>query len=190
MRTGLPLSASAAIPVMLMAAVLVAGPANAMPGPADRTTAGTTLYRWVDSEGRVTYQDRPPPESAVEVEQREIDADRNVVPAPDLGSAGSMPPEPAPSATAVPRPETPPEPAPEAISEPALSPIERAILIEQWRQQLEEEPTPDTGAPAAPGGSPSPAAPSAPGAEGAPPLQPSPGAPTAPGAQLPVPDPQ
>jgi glutaredoxin len=34
----------------------------------------TQLYRWVDEDGNITYQDRPPPDSASSVDKREFDA--------------------------------------------------------------------------------------------------------------------
>jgi glutaredoxin len=33
----------------------------------------TQLYRWVDEDGNITYQDRPPPDSASNVDKREFD---------------------------------------------------------------------------------------------------------------------
>lgn len=37
------------------------------------------LYRWVDKQGKVTYQDHPPPKDAGKVEEKEL-GDANIVP--------------------------------------------------------------------------------------------------------------
>lgn len=48
------------------------------------------LYKWVDETGKVTYQDRPPPNSAAGVEEKNIDPDQNtlkfVIPQPQESS--------------------------------------------------------------------------------------------------------
>lgn len=36
------------------------------------TAGAATLYKWVDKDGKVTYQDQPPPAGASRVEEREI----------------------------------------------------------------------------------------------------------------------
>lgn len=38
----------------------------------------TKLYKWVDEQGNVTYQDRPPPANASEVEEKHIDPNEGV----------------------------------------------------------------------------------------------------------------
>jgi hypothetical protein len=41
---------------------------------------GEKLYRWVDKNGKVTYQDHPPPKEASRIEEKEL-GEPNVVPA-------------------------------------------------------------------------------------------------------------
>jgi len=36
------------------------------------TAGAATLYKWIDKDGKVTYQDQPPPPGAGRVEEREI----------------------------------------------------------------------------------------------------------------------
>lgn len=37
------------------------------------------LYKWVDRDGRVTYQDRPPPAESGRIEEKDIDPNKNVI---------------------------------------------------------------------------------------------------------------
>jgi hypothetical protein len=37
------------------------------------------LYKWVDKDGKVTYQETPPPAGAAKVEEKNIDPDMNVI---------------------------------------------------------------------------------------------------------------
>ena len=37
------------------------------------------LYKWVDKNGRVTYQETPPPSGSGKVEEKNIDPDQNVI---------------------------------------------------------------------------------------------------------------
>lgn len=41
--------------------------------------AATKLYKWVDKNGKVTYQETPPPSGAGKVEEKNIDPDQNVI---------------------------------------------------------------------------------------------------------------
>ncbi len=41
-------------------------------------THAVKLYKWVDERGNVTYQDRPPPANASEVEEKDIDPNAGV----------------------------------------------------------------------------------------------------------------
>jgi hypothetical protein len=54
-----------------------------LPGAA----SAVKLYKWVDKDGNVTYQESPPPADAGKVEEKNIDPDANVIqadhPAPD-----------------------------------------------------------------------------------------------------------
>ncbi|MFQ6023344.1 MAG: DUF4124 domain-containing protein [Acidiferrobacterales bacterium] len=59
---------------------------------------GVKLYKWVDEEGNVTYQDTPPPpHSAARVEEKHIDLDKNVtefvLPEPSPSSNNQVPAE-------------------------------------------------------------------------------------------------
>jgi hypothetical protein len=54
------------------------------------------LYKWVDDNGRVTYQDRPPPSGAAEIEEKEINPDQNTVDS-YVPPASSIPGSPAPT---------------------------------------------------------------------------------------------
>ena len=49
------------------------------------------LYKWVDKDGKVTYQEFPPPASATKVEEKDINPDANIIqadrPAPDASSS-------------------------------------------------------------------------------------------------------
>ncbi len=38
------------------------------------------LYKWVDEDGTVHYQDRPPPKGTARVEEKELDPNANVIP--------------------------------------------------------------------------------------------------------------
>jgi len=41
-------------------------------------THAVKLYKWVDEQGNVTYQDQPPPANATEVEEKNIDPNEGV----------------------------------------------------------------------------------------------------------------
>lgn len=51
------------------------------------------LYKWVDDEGRVTYQDRPPPSGAANIEEKNIDPSQNTADryVPPPSSAPALP---------------------------------------------------------------------------------------------------
>ena len=57
------------------------------------TAAATKLYKWIDKDGKVTYQETPPPSGSGKVEEKNIDPDQNVIkadhppPTPTLSSA-------------------------------------------------------------------------------------------------------
>jgi glutaredoxin len=44
------------------------------------SSLATTLYKWVDADGKISYQDRPPPKNAKILEEREINVPEIVVP--------------------------------------------------------------------------------------------------------------
>lgn len=41
-------------------------------------THAVKMYKWVDEQGNVTYQDRPPPANASKVEEKHIDSNQGV----------------------------------------------------------------------------------------------------------------
>ncbi len=49
------------------------------------TAAHATLYRWVDKDGNVSYQDQPPPADATQVQEKSLD--RVAPPADDSASS-------------------------------------------------------------------------------------------------------
>ena len=107
--------------------------------------AAAKLYKWVDKDGRVTYQETPPPSGSGKVEEKNIDPDQNVIKAdhppltptpssaPNTGtfdraaSNTSAPPTRPPvgallndgSGTEVPPPPPPPPPPPVPLPPPA-----------------------------------------------------------------------
>lgn len=56
-----------------LAIIIFASPADA-----------TKLYKWVDSDGNISYQDRPPPKNAKILEEREIKAPEPTASLPDV----------------------------------------------------------------------------------------------------------
>jgi glutaredoxin len=44
------------------------------------SSLATTLYKWVDADGKISYQDRPPPKNAKILEEREINAPETTAP--------------------------------------------------------------------------------------------------------------
>ena len=42
-------------------------------------TTATTVYRWVDDNGTVSYHDKPPPQGQSQVEEKTIDPNKNIM---------------------------------------------------------------------------------------------------------------
>jgi hypothetical protein len=75
-------------------ACLVFALALLLPG----VVSAAKVYRWVDKDGKITYQETPPPAGAGKVEEKNINHDQNVITAPPRqpvvsGSSGGQPPD-------------------------------------------------------------------------------------------------
>lgn len=58
---------------------------TALSGVALATFADTeTYYKWRDKDGKITYQTKPPPKNAMQVEKIQYDPEANIVPAEPL----------------------------------------------------------------------------------------------------------
>ena len=62
------------------------------------TAHAVKLYKWVDDDGRVTYQDRPPPRGTGTIEEKNIDPNQNTADS-YIPPASALPAAPAPTAT-------------------------------------------------------------------------------------------